>query len=99
MKLTLTSNKDFSGTLVEQIPQEFEVIWRGPAKVEESESGQSLTWEIDIKAGETMELAYEYLVPGDNDANFTLGTAKLISERITHFEEMRPWNITINHVI
>jgi len=97
MKLILTANKDFTGKLVDQIPLFLEVVWYGPAKVEESESGQTVTWEIDIKEGETKEFTYEYKIPNDTSDNFPLGPSKLVSKEETYFEEIRPWNITINH--
>lgn len=96
MKLILTANKSFSGKLVEHIPSHLKIIWYGPAKVEKTSDGQTVTWEIDIKAQETKEFTYEYTTPSDKSYNFSLGPAKLVSNGETYFEEKRQWQIVSN---
>ncbi len=96
MKFILTANNDFAGTLIERIPENLEVVWYGPAKVEKSENGQTITWDVEIKEGETKEYTYEYSVPNDIEDNFTLGNVKLVSKEKVYFEETRPWIIAIN---
>ena len=93
MKLTLTSNKDFSGILVEQIPQEFEVIWQGPAKVENTSEGQTISWEVELKKGESEEFVYEYQIPAENSKQYVIGTANLASDGKIVYEENYPWQI------
>lgn len=96
MKFILTANNDFAGTLIERIPEILEVVWYGPAKVEKSDGYQTVTWEVDIKKGETKEFTYEYSVSSDMANNFELGPAKLVSDEKTRFKETRPWNIAVN---
>jgi len=96
MKFTLTANNDFAGKLVEQIPPHLKVVWQGPAKVEKTDDGQIVTWEINLDKGETKEYTYEYTVATENSDNFTLGNVKLVSKEKVYFEETRPWIIAIN---
>lgn len=97
MKLTITSNKDFIGQVIEQIPSEFEVIWQGPARVEKTDDGQIISWETEIEAGETKEFTYEYTTPSVLVKNYSLGPAKLVSSnKKVFFEENRPWQIIVS---
>lgn len=96
MKLTLTSNVDFSGQLVEQVPFEFEIIWQGPAVVEKQKESQTISWEVDLQKGESKELIYEYRIPAESSRLYLIGTASLNANGKVVFEEQRQWQIVSN---
>ena len=97
MKITLYSNKNFTGKLIDRLPANLKVVWYGPAKVEKSEESQFVTWEVELKKGESKEYTYEYTIPSDVDNNLRLGNLKLVSKEKVYFEETRPWIIAVNH--
>lgn len=93
MTITLTAKADFSGKIVEQIPAVFNVIWQGNSRVEQVGEVKTITWEVDLKAGESKELIYEYQSPKISPEFYTLGEAELISNGQTVFTEKRKWQI------
>jgi hypothetical protein len=94
MTLILKSTSGFKGQVVEKIPASFVVIWWGPSNVATVGDVKTITWEVDLQAGESKELIYEYQAPKEAPDFFTLGNASLIStDGKKVFEESRLWQI------
>ena len=74
VKLIVTATKDFQGEISDIIPAGFTIPWQGPAKVTDNgDKGKVITWQVDIKAGETKELIYEYSAPKTGPAIYKIG--------------------------
>ena len=96
MIITVTANRDYAGQIIEKIPADFKVIWQGPAKVE----GINIIWGVNLKAGETKTLSYEYRTPQISPNLYKLGPARIIdSTRATFFRESRRWQIAVSKEI
>lgn len=99
MILRVTANQDFKGTLVESVPKVFQFKWYGPAQVAQSEETQTLTWEVELKSGETKEFAYEYTAPPISPEFYKLGLLKLVDEAGNQiFQEQSHWQIAADAV-
>jgi hypothetical protein len=83
MIITLKTNKDFRGEVVEEIPGSFELAWYGPAKVEQKEDKKILSWQVELKAGEAKELKYEYTAPKVSPEFYLLGPLSLEGQKTT----------------
>ena len=55
MIITVTAKQDYKGQIIEKIPADFKVVWQGSASVKDSggQARQTLTWNVDMKKGET----------------------------------------------
>lgn len=94
MVITVTSQKDFKGQLVESLPSDFKFQWIGPAKNTQTEKNQVLTWDVELKAGEPKEFSYEYDAPDASPAFIRLGQATLFSSGNTQvYQESHGWQI------
>lgn len=96
MKITITSKDDFSGQIIEKVPNNLEIIWQGPAILEKFDDYQTLTWNIELETGESKDVIYEYRAPKTESTIYHLGKAMLVNEQIS-FEESRLWKIISNH--
>lgn len=66
MLITVKANQDLSGTISDSIPDGFQFAWQGAAKVENNK----ITWDVNLKAGETQTFSYEYQAPASStDSN------------------------------
>jgi hypothetical protein len=55
--------------------------------------GKTLTWDVNLKAGETKEFAYEYIAPQDGEKLYNLGKAKVNENGKVVFEEDKKWTL------
>ena len=67
VRLIVTAKSDYIGGVSDTLPEGLTVVWWGPAKVE----GNKISWQVDLKAGETKELVYEYTAPTKVPAVYT----------------------------
>ena len=93
MTLTISAQEDFNGQVVEQIPSSFDVIWQGPSEVKTETDHKTITWNVNMKAGDSKDLIYEYEAPQVSPGFFTLGKASLVGNGNKVFEETRQWQI------
>ena len=98
MAITVKAREDFKGQLVEQIPAAFDVIWQGKSKVEtviNKKSGdyKTITWEVDLKAGESKDFIYEYQSAKVSPEIYLLGAARLLQNGQEVFKEGRVWQL------
>jgi hypothetical protein len=69
VRLIVTAKNDYSGEISDLIPNGFSIPWQGPAKVE----GNKISWQVNLKAGETKEFIYEYLAPTTSPSLYYFG--------------------------
>lgn len=93
MILKVTAKKDFKGKIVEKLPASFNIIWQGKSVVETEGNKKTITWEVDLKEGETKELIYEYQAPKNSPDFYELGKAQVFENEKKMFEEIRTWQI------
>jgi len=62
--------------------------------VSQGESSQSLTWNVDWKAGKTYVVGYQFDAPDESPEFYTLGTLAIGSEIV----ETRAWQLAIDFV-
>src|SRR3989344_513901 len=88
MRIKVTVNESFEGTITESIPEGFV-------------SSDPLTWQVNLAAGESTELSYTYDPPNVSPELYEHGPLKLktqnaklkTEEQETIFEEARAWLI------
>lgn len=73
VRFKVTSTKDYSGNLTDLVPSGFSIPWQGPAKLEKTEKGTKITWEVSLKANQTQEFVYEYTPPEESPKFYQLG--------------------------
>lgn len=95
MKFTIVSASDFKGELVEVIPSGIEVVWQGPAHLEEKDNYKTLTWDIELSSGKEKEFSYEYIATEQLTGIVGLGKARIIKDNNTVREETNPWTIIV----
>ena len=98
MIIKVTSDEDFKGQLVENIPVSFDIVWQGNSTINENDNYKTITWDLDLKAGESKEFIYEYQPPKTSPEFYTLGAVKIIQENKKIFEEVRHWQIASDAV-
>jgi len=95
MILTVKSQEGFKGQVIDQIPASFDIVWQGISKVEVVKEYRTITWNVDLKAGEAKELIYEYQAPKVSPMFFNLGKASLVENGKKVFEDSHLWKIII----
>jgi hypothetical protein len=98
MKLEIKAEQAFSGTVEEVIPSSYELIQETDFatqydSAEIKNSLQYIRWDVDLEAGETITLGYNFKVPAISPAFYLLGPAKITSGEDIIFEEIRQWQI------
>lgn len=96
MKLIITAKSSFSGQIIEKIPNNLEIVWQGPAKLEKFDTYQTLTWELTLKPGESKDVIYEYRAPETETQIYQIGKAIIVGKEKT-FEEAKVWEIISNN--
>lgn len=91
MVITVTANSDFSGQIKEIIPNDINLVWQGPAKVETKDNKKVLTWEVSLKKGESKNLSYEYNLSKLDSTVYNLGPIT-----INNSEEQNFWQVIVN---
>lgn len=66
MIITIKANKDFSGKISDTLPESFSFIWFGGGKVTSDNKGSTISWDIKLKKGESIDLKYEYIPSKDS---------------------------------
>jgi len=67
--LYVTSQNDYQGEVTDQVPTGFKVINAGNAKVDNGK----ITWQVNLKKGETEVLSYDYISPKVSPELYKLG--------------------------
>ena len=90
MKIKIKANQDFKGEIVETVPMTFIAEEKLGAKQEPfiDNYTKTITWQTEIKKGETKEFIYTFDAPDFSPYFYLLGPLK-----IGDFEEAREWQI------
>lgn len=77
--LRVTAEQDYSGKITDRVPEEFTILWQGPATLEKVQGADgkeftTISWNVTLKAGETTELIYEYSAPQVSPEFYVIGT-------------------------
>lgn len=92
--INFTPDSDFSGYLVDSVPLNFQIIPSSKFTIEKQTDRQVLFWSVNIKAGETVSLDYEYNPPNISPELFTLGPIQILdSNQNLIYRESRQWQI------
>jgi len=74
MIFSVTANKDFKGEISDIVPAGVSIPWQGPAVITDNPDGsKKITWQVDLKKGETAEFPYEFVVPVVSPAIYRFG--------------------------
>ena len=93
--IKVTANRDFSGTVIEQLPAGFTVSNVVGAKVD----GTKMSWPAEIKASGTYEFTYSFKAPNKSPAFYELSRLKFSSGQQMVYEESRGWQMAGDAVI
>jgi len=94
MNIIITANEEYSGTVTETVPASFGIL-KSNRSVGESVSGEekTLTWNLNMTAGETYEIRYTFDPPNISPELHLLGPLQ-----IGTFTEARRWQIASDAV-
>lgn len=95
MTITVDFNHDFSGRVFEFLPDSFKLVSQPDERnyrVDKIGGTQRITWEIEARAGDSLELKYTFDPPDISPAFFTLGKLEFESADST-FIEPRYWQL------
>ena len=76
MEISLFTNDAWEGTLIEQVPSDFEIM-DTDAQIIERSGVRELVWDVALGAGETKTFTYTFDAPDISPYLYTLGTARL----------------------
>lgn len=109
MTISLTSRKDFSGLITEEVPATFQIQSHNGETTKSTDLQQIIQWDLDLLANESVDLTYTYQTPSDSPVLYRLGPL-VISEQGSWIEDLllspeptytsnRTWNLTANSQI
>lgn len=89
MVLRITPKNDFKGQVTEIYPSSIVIVWKGEAR---KENGK-LSWDVDIKAGETREIVYDYQITEAKHQTYDFGPVAVLSGGRKVFEDGASWQV------
>ncbi len=98
MQLEVTATEDFSGEFIEAMPTDFTVVDAGGGDVRLFGGARRIVWPLDLKAGETMTVAYTYDAPDISPYMYMLGPAEVREGDAMPFSESRQWKLASDAV-
>lgn len=94
MKILVSSEIDFSGELIENVPEDFVIIESEDGTVERHSSEKSIKWNLDISSNQISELTYKYQAPKKSPELYLLGPIFLKSDSgEIVYEDGRLWQL------
>ena len=113
VSLKITAQEDFSGTIIEHVPASFNIsqsekgiAYDSVSEINNDPSNSSrqeqiISWNLDMKKGETKILGYKYDAPDISPEIFLLGPLEFFSDKsvvdptgkLPDFKEIRQWQI------
>ncbi|MBW6441642.1 DUF4139 domain-containing protein [Patescibacteria group bacterium] len=100
MILKITPKENLRVKVTEYFPKSLSIVWKGEALINHDENSDlgKLVWEVDLKAGETKELIYDYRIPEAENQVYSLG--KLVISETGNptsivFEEESFWDLVV----
>ncbi|MBI1839221.1 MAG: hypothetical protein HYR95_02945, partial [Candidatus Colwellbacteria bacterium] len=88
MKFTVKTNKDFTGNIIEHLPNSFAITENPEYAIQNGGSETRIFWNLDLKAGDVKQLSYEFDAPDTSPEFYLLGPLK-----IGEWNEARFWQI------
>ncbi len=100
MKISVTPEAAFSGTVTEYVPASFAITPQDGLTVTTEGDQQALAWIVNLNAGETRILSYEYNPPDISPTIFRAGELELTPDGADApaFTETRYWQIASDSV-
>ncbi|MCK5027368.1 MAG: hypothetical protein KAS07_03040, partial [Candidatus Pacebacteria bacterium] len=99
VNFSIVTEEDFSGVVEESVPKSFETYKQAGVRGYDSARMEGdtkiLFWNVDIKAGEKIDIGYLFDAPDISPAFYLMGplTFKNIESGEIEFEELRKWQI------
>ena len=93
MSFNIKANQDFSGTITETVPKDFEITKAGNANITNNDSGQQINWNVNLTSGQQITLKYTYKAPQISPQLFLLGPLQFNQNNAVIFAETHQWQI------
>ena len=93
MTLKIKANQFFQGNVVETVPANFDIEAPEATRIEMQDNSKLIIWELNLEAGESKELSYQFDAPDISPFLFLLGPAQ-----IGDFQETRYWQVASDAV-
>lgn len=93
MELEVEASAPFTGTLVEAVPEHFEILETDGGDTTMWGNAKRIVWDIDLEVGERVTLRYTYDAPNISPHVYMLGPAELRVGDLTAFREVRQWKL------
>ncbi|MBI2102074.1 hypothetical protein HYT53_05690 [Candidatus Woesearchaeota archaeon] len=88
MKIPIIANQDYNGLVNEYVPSSFAITPQDGLSVAASGGTSILSWNVDMKQNDKIELSYEFDAPDTSPEFYLLGPLD-----IGNFKEARQWQI------
>ncbi|MFH0978177.1 MAG: Ig-like domain repeat protein [Candidatus Woesearchaeota archaeon] len=88
VNISITANHNYKGTISDFVPSVFAINPQSGLTISELGDTKSLSWDVDLKKGDTLSLAYEYDAPDTSPMFYLLGKLQIGS-----WQEYRYWQI------
>jgi len=73
MNFTIKADQDFQGVITEKIPASFQIVDADGGTVASSGPVREISWPANLKAGDILNLHYEYQAPKISPEIYFLG--------------------------
>ncbi len=88
MTLKIKANENFSGQVIESVPESFEVIEANQSRISTRNDAKEIVWDVSWKTSEEYELSYQFDAPNISPYLYLLGPLEIGS-----FQEIRQWQV------
>jgi hypothetical protein len=93
MNFTIKANKNYTGLIKEKVPSSFAITPQSGLKVDTIGDTKILSWDVNLREGDTITLTYEFDAPDVSPELFLLGPLELFQVSGSVFQEIRQWQI------
>lgn len=99
--LTVKANQDFVGKIEEVVPASFEISKTNGAAVLPTQISKIISWDVDIKKGQAVQLKYTVVFPNISPEFYLVGPLSFMdtSNGESPFRESRQWQIASDAVV
>jgi hypothetical protein len=103
MTITIKANEDFNGNVYEEVPTNFVISQpsgdvQNYSLVNTEDNVQKITWKVDLKKGDKINLGYRYKAPNISPQFYLTGPLMLASLTDLAYNEGRQWQIAVDAV-
>ncbi len=97
MRIKVHAQKDFTGKVIEQIPDDF-IVQTATGVVNDTGGYKLISWPTRLKAGEEAEFTYQYDAPDISPALYRLGQLQIqgVDAKQSIFVEPHAWQLAID---